>query len=110
MLASTIEDACQHNLKTNVYLVHYVEASTVTSLYHLHGRAWKHVHWPFLSWYTLRVMCVDHNETTWVGSLKIQCMSVGGGEKQTMCCIDNCMEYLSQVIELIQVNMKKLSS
>ena len=40
----------------------------------------------------LTVMCVDHTETTWVGSLKSQCMSLGGGEKRTVCCIDNCRE------------------
>ena len=40
----------------------------------------------------LTVTCVGHAEMTWVGSLKIQCMSLGGGEKQTVCCIDNCRE------------------
>ena len=85
---------------TNVYLVQYVEASTVTSLHHLHGRAWKHIHWPFLSRYiqtdSLTVMCVGHAETTWVGSLKIQCMSLGGGEKQTVIIVGKY--HLSQVI------------
>ena len=69
-----------------------METSTVTSLHHLHGRARKHIRWPFLSSYRLTVMCVGHAETTWVGSLEIQCMSLGGGERQRECCIDNCRD------------------
>ena len=37
------------------------------------------------------IMCVRHAETTLVGSLQIQCMSLGGGDNRE-CSIDNCME------------------
>ena len=53
----------------------------------------------------LTVMCVGH--AGYIGSLKIQCMSLGGGEKQTVCCIDNSREiFISshRAIYIVQVN------
>ena len=41
-------------------------------LHHFHGRAGKHVRWPFLSRYRLTVMCVSHAETTWVGCFHLR--------------------------------------